>query len=189
MCFTDIFFFFFFSLFATGCTKQILQLYYSLVFAPENLPNNPAGLSSGWKSPPTKQYMSELLSCSVPSSILRKTNAHRLRHWCTIFLLDAAAEHLEEGCVACPGWHARSWLLSSLELGQVQLHPLQACLEHPPAATVFYLCSVHDPVPVHDSLSICIEIKAHSALLTCLIIYTESQQEVTKMNSFPLYRM
>lgn len=91
--------------------------------------------------------------------------------------------------MACPGWHASPDYSALWSSARCSSTPLQACLEHPPAATVFYLCSVHDPVPVHDSLSICIEIKAHSALLTCLIMYTESQQEVTKMNSFPLYGM
>lgn len=140
------------------------------------------------------QPNSTCLSCShvqrsaLPSSILRKTNADSFRHRCTILLLDAAAEHLEEGCMACPGWHASPDYSALWSSARCSSTPLQACLEHPPAATVFYLCSVHDPVPVHDSLSICIEIKAHSALLTCLIIYTESQQEVTTMNSFPLYR-
>lgn len=120
--------------------------------------------------------------------ILRKTNADVFRHRCTVFLPDAAAEHLEEGCMACPGWHASPDYSALWSSARCSSTPLQS-LEHPPAATVFYLCSVHDPVPVHDSLSICIEIKAHSALLTCLIIYTEAQQEVTRMNSFPLYRM
>lgn len=155
---------------------QIIQQVWAVCENP-NQPNN------------TRLSCSHAQWSALASSILSKTNADRFRHRRTVFLLDAAAQHLEEGCMACPGWHASPDYSALWSSARCSSTPLRACLEHPPAATVFYLRSVHDPVPVHDSLSICIEIKAHSALLTCLIIYTEPQQEVTEMNSFPLYRM
>lgn len=85
---------------------------------------------------------------------------------------------------ACRSWN---WLLSFLEHCQVQLHPPQASPSARTSSSSQLTISV-----LSAMLSLCLgwlwpctEIKAHSALLTCLILYTESQQQVIKLNTIP----
>lgn len=107
-------------------------------FPLQNLPNNAAYSSSSMKQLVSVNTWVRVSAAAVFNQC--NANSDSCGHWRTVLFLDAAAaEHLEENCMACPGWLARHDYSAPWSSARCSSTLTQVCLEYPAAGAVLRL--------------------------------------------------
>lgn len=104
----------------------------------QNLPINAAYSSSSMKQLVSVNTWLRVSAAAVFNQC--NANSDSCGHWRTVLFLDAAAaEHLEENCMACPGWLARHDYSAPWSSARCSSTLTQVCLEYPAAGAVLRL--------------------------------------------------
>lgn len=146
-------------MFALGCAKLKPTIVPKFLVSPWKPIIHCVRLEQFWK-----QLVSANKAVCVSAAPVFSQFGDRCRRWRTVLVLGAAAEHLEVGCMACPGWHACHDYSAPWSSARCSSTLTQVCLEYPAAAAVVYLRPEPDPsVPVRDEQSICGDVRSPSS--------------------------